>query len=163
MGLLLWGCVSKKENRLLDDYVKNAAYHKRLQKTEKIQLYEANTTKAMLTATYLYTQNQEKQDIRDEVFIVGVYLEDPKQQSAQENLKGLTLNGRAAKKVKMLETNDKRLKKISFVMEWGSYFLVHFPHVEEKEFRLTFKTALYGEGTLHFAKVAKYVLSKQAF
>ncbi len=47
-----------------------------MQKTEKIQLYDGNVTKAMLTATYMYTKNFEKNDTRDEEFIVGFHLED---------------------------------------------------------------------------------------
>ena len=147
----------------MQDYVTNAAYHKRLQKTEKIQLYEGNVTKAMLTATYLYTQTYEKHDTRDEVFIVGIHLEEEAAGKMKEGEYSLSLNGSKAKEAVKLDINDERLKENSFVIEWGSYYLVTFPHVESKDFTLAFKSAVYGEGTLHFAKVAKYVLSKQAF
>lgn len=147
----------------MQDYNANATYHERLQKTEKVQLYEGNVTKAMLTATYLYTQTYEKHDTRDEVFILGVHLEDEVLQTLQEGQYILTLNGSSAKEALRLDKNDERLKELSFIMDWGSYYLVTFPHVKGKDFRLTFKSTSYGEGTLHFAKVAKYVLSKQAF
>ena len=160
---LLLGCTSKEESQLLQDYAAHATYHERLQKTEKVQLYEGNVTKAMLRATYLYTQTYEKHDTRDEVFIVGVYLEDEALQTLQEGEYTLTLNGSNAKEALKLDKNDERLKELSFVMDWGSYYLVTFPHVEGKDFKLTFKSAAYGEGSLHFAKVAKYVLSKEAF
>ena len=160
---LLLGCTSKEESQLLQDYSAHASYHEHLQKTEKVQLYEGNVTKAMLTATYLYAQTYEKHDTRDEVFIVGVYLEDEALQTLQEGEYTLTLNGSNAKEALQLDKHDERLKALSFVMEWGSYYLVTFPHVEAKDFKLTFKSAAYGEGTLHFAKVAKYILSKEAF
>ncbi len=77
IGLVfLIGCTSQKEEALMDSYKEKIDYHKQLQKTEKIQLFEDNATKAVLTATYLYTKNFEKYDQRDEQFIVGVHLED---------------------------------------------------------------------------------------
>lgn len=161
--VLLLGCTSKQESDLMQAYDEKIAYHKRLQKTEKIQLYDGNATKAMLTATYLYTQNFEKKDTRDEVFIVGIHLEDEELDGIKEGDYSLTLNGQKAKEAVMLDLNDERLKENSFVIEWGSYYLVTFPHVESKNFTLVFKSAAYGEGMLHFAKVAKYVLSKEAF
>lgn len=161
--VLLLGCTSKQESDLMQAYDEKIAYHKRLQKTEKIQLYDGNATKAMLTATYLYTQNFEKKDTRDEVFIVGIHLEDEELDGIEEGDYSLTLNGQKAKEAVMLDLNDERLKENSFVMEWGSYYLVTFPHAESKNFTLVFKSAAYGEGMLHFAKVAKYVLSKEAF
>jgi len=75
MGLLS-GCATTKEKALMHSYQENIEYHKQLQKTEKIQLFENNVTKMMLTATYLYTPNFKKYDQRDEVFIIGLHLED---------------------------------------------------------------------------------------
>jgi len=161
--VLLLGCTSKQESDLMQAYEKKIAYHKQLQKTEKIQLYDGNVTKAMLTATYMYTQNFEKNDTRDEEFIVGFHLEDEALENIDTGSYSLTLNGHTAKKVIELKLEDERLKEISFVTQWGSYYLVTFPHVESKNFTLVFKSEAYGEGVLHFAKVAKYVLSKQAF
>jgi len=160
---LLLGCTSKQESDLMQAYDKKTSYRKRLQKTEKIQLYDGNMTKAMLTATYLYTQNFKKKDTRDEVFIVGIHLEDDDFDDIREGDYSLTLNGHSAKEALRLDLDDERLIENSFVTEWGSYYLVSFPHVESKDFTLVFKSAAYGEGMLHFAKVAKYVLSKQAF
>ncbi len=161
--VLLFGCTSKKEQELMQAYSDKINYHKHLQKTEKTQLYENNVTKVMLTATYLYTPNYEKNDTRDEVFIVGIHLEDevPAYPDSQEYT--LTLNDQAAKEVKGLAFDDERLKDISFVSEWGSYYLVTFPHVKSKKVTLTLDSELYGKGILHFAKVAKYVLTKKSF
>ena len=138
-------------------------YHKHLQKTEKTQLYENNVTKVMLTATYLYTPNYEKNDTRDEVFIVGIHLEDEASEYPAAQEYNLTLNDQATKEVKGLALNDEQLKDISFVSEWGSYYLVTFPHVSSKKLTLTLDSEEYGKGVLHFAKVAKYVLSKKSF
>lgn len=75
MGFLS-GCTTSKEKALMQSYQQKVDYHKQLQKTEKIQLFENNATKAVLTATYLYEPNFKKYDRRDEQFIVGVHLED---------------------------------------------------------------------------------------
>ena len=74
--VFLVGCTSPKENALMQSYKQKVDYHKQLQKTEKIQLFENNATKAVLTATYLHRPNFKKFDRRDEQFIVGVHLED---------------------------------------------------------------------------------------
>ena len=160
---LLLGCSSKQEKDLMQAHSEKANYHKHLQKTEKTQLYKENVTKVMLTATYLYTPNFEKNDTRDEVFIVGLYLDD--KVSGKINGEGniLTLNGKRAKEIKLLSLDDERLKDLSFVASWSRYYLVTFPHETDKKITLEFESKLYGKGELHFAKVAKYVLSKEAF
>lgn len=159
--VLLLGCTSKKEQDLMQAYTEKIGYHKHLQKTEKTQLYEDNVTKALLTATYLYTPNYEKNDTRDEVFIVGIYLDDEASEYSDKEGYTLTLNNKAAKEVKDLAVGDEQLKDISFVSEWGSYYLVTFPHVGSKKLTLVLDSEAYGKGILHFAKVAKYVLTKK--
>jgi len=160
---LLLGCTSKEELELMQAYNDKINYHKYLQKTEKTQLYEDNVTVAMLTATYLYTKNYDKNDTRDEMFVVGIHLEDEESEYPASQEYTLTLNGEAAKEVKGLALDDERLKDISFVSEWGSYYLVTFPHVKSKKITLVLDSEMYGKGVLHFAKVAKYVLTKQSF
>ncbi len=157
---LLLGCTSKQETGLIQDYSQKVTYHKQLQKTEKIQLYKDNVTKVMLTATYLYTPNFEKHDTRDEVFIVGVSMEGQAGGALNSEGNRLTLNGKRAKTIKALSLEDERLKAVSFVTPWSSYYLVTFPHESSKKITLLFENTLYGKGELHFAKVAKYVLNK---
>ena len=161
--VLLHGCTSKQETDLMKGYSEKMTYHKQLQKTEKTQLYENNVTKVMLTATYLYTPNFENNDTRDEVFIVGLTMEDqaPGALNSEENT--LTLNGKTAKEIKTLSLEDERLNTLSFVTPWSSYYLVTFPHESNKKITLRFESKRYGKGELHFAKVAKYVLTKEAF
>ncbi|MDM5264618.1 hypothetical protein PF327_10475 [Sulfurovum sp. XTW-4] len=161
--MLLFGCTSKQETDLIASYSEKMTYHKQLQKTEKTQLYQNNETKVLLTATYLYTPNFENNDTRDEVFIVGLSVED--KASGELNGEGniLTLNGKRAKSIQALSHEDEQLKKLSFVTPWSSYYLVTFPHESNKKITLLFESTLYGKGELHFAKVAKYVLSKEAF
>ena len=160
---LLLGCSSIQETNLMQAYNEKVNYHKQLQKTEKTQLYKDNVTKAMLTATYLHTPNFENNDIRDEVFIVGLYLEDKSSGKINGEGNTLTLNGKKAKEIKVLSLNDERLKDISFVTPWSSYYLVTFPHESNKKITLVFESDLYGKGKLDFAKVAKYILNKEAF
>ena len=160
---LLFGCTSKQETDLIQGYSEKVNYHKQLQKTEKIQLYEDNVTKTMLTATYLYTPNFENNDTRDEVFIVGLYMEDKAFGKINGEGNTLTLNGKTAKEIKALRSDDERLKDLSFVTPWSSYYLLTFSHESNQKMTLVFESKLYGKGELHFAKVAKYVLNKEAF
>lgn len=230
--VFLIGCTTKKEDALMDSYKEHVDYHKQLQKTEKIQLFENNATKAVVTATYLYTQNFEKYDQRDEQFIVGVHLEDetvvdtkdiieifgirdaddikkmrdrqkressvvpnslyddmmslldPKADTLKTTNKkktkknknttnnttnnkvkkfGLMLQGKNAIEIKTLSKDDRRLKDIAYVTDWGSYYLVTFEHTKSKRFSLVFKSEKYGKGTFSFAKVAKYIYTKKGF
>ena len=160
---LLLGCSSKQEKDLMQAYSKKVNYHKQLQKTEKTQLYQNNDTQAMLTATYLYTPNFDNNDTRDEVFIVGLYLADKVSGKINGEGNTLTLNGKRAIEIEALSLDDERLKDLSFVTSWSSYYLVTFPHQSNKKITLVYENKLYGKGELHFAKVAKYVLNKDIF
>ncbi len=161
--VLLAGCTSKEEKALIQAYEKKKSYHQQLQKTEKTQLYDGLITKVLLTATYLNKQNIDKENKPDEVFIVGVYMEESQEESFDEERYSLTLNGNAPKSIKKLGADDPLLKHISFVSEWNYFYLVTFSHVSSKSFKLIFKSDMYGKGELHFAKVAKYVLTQKAF
>jgi len=158
--LFLVGCTTKKEDNLLKSYTEKMNYHKELQKTEKVQLYENNETSVVFVATYKFTKSFEKNDTRDEVFVVGIHTEE---EAANVYDYNVTVNEKKAKKVISLSSDDKRLKNLSFVTEWGSYYLMVFPHVKSKRVKLQFKHQEYGKGTLNFAKVAKYVFTKQGF
>jgi len=160
---LLVGCTSKEEQALMQAFETNKSYHKQLLKTEKTQLYDGNITKVMLTATYMNEQNADKEYKPDEVFVVGIYLEESEGVSFEDEGYSLTLNGNAPKSISILEEGDPLLKNISFVSEWNYFYLMTFPHVSSKSFKLIFESELYGKGELHFAKVAKYVLTKEAF
>lgn len=156
--VLLLGCTSKEEIELMKAYTKNINYHKQLQKTEKIQLYENNVTKVMVTATYLYTQTHDKNDTRDESFILGIHRDADVSEDSDYRL---LLNGIGVKEMQALSVDDARLKELSFISQGGEYYLVTFPHVKRKKITLIFESDRYGKGELHFAKVAKYVLSNQ--
>lgn len=161
--VLLIGCVSKNEKDLMHAYAQKIDYHKQMQKTEKTQLYQDDETKVMLTATYRYTPNFENNDTRDEVFIVGVHLNHKAFGNIESHEYNLTLNGQPPKELERLNHSDDRLKDLSFVTQWSDYYLVTFPHESNKDITLVYEHKKYGKGTLHFAKVAKYVLNKEAF
>jgi hypothetical protein len=160
---LLLGCTTKQETDFIQSNSDEERYHKQLQKTEKIQLYQDNVTKILLTATYIYTSKLENHDTRDEVFIVGFSMQDQTSRTLDSEGNSLTLNGKKPKEIKVLNLNDEQLKHLSFVTPWSSYYLVTFPHQSTKKLMLLFESKQYGKGTLYFAKVAKYVLSKEAF
>ncbi len=166
---LLVGCSSKEEQSLLQSYAQKTQYHKHLQYTEKAELFEGDDSKIIVTATYLFVPNFEKKDKRPEKFIIGVAFDDPdansiafKNESSDGNYT-LTLNNKSATKVEKLAFNDKRLKEISFVTEWGEYYEVTFPHITSKRFSLILKHPKYGIKKLPFAKVAKFVYTKKGF
>jgi hypothetical protein len=165
LSLFFAGCSSKEEKALLQVYNKEKVYHKKLLQTEKIQLYDSNETKVLLTATYIFEQSDVKKedDRRDEVFIVGFYMEDETVRDQLAEDFNLTLNGTLPKSVKVLKRSDKRLKEIPLVTEWGDYFEVVFPHTQSTKFDLVFSSEMYGKKKLHFAKKAKYVFTKEAF
>ena len=164
-SLLISGCSSKEEKALLQVYNTKKDYHKKLLQTEKAQLYDGNETKVLLTATYIYIQTDlpKEEDKRDEVFIVGLYMEDETAEHFSSEDFNLTLNGEMPKSVKILKQSDKRLKDIPFITDWGDYFEVVFPHTASAKFDLVFNSETYGVKKLHFAKKAKYVFTKEAF
>ena len=168
---LLVGCSSKEEQALVDSYTKKNTYHKNLQRTEKVELYDGNASVAMLTATHIYTPNFEKNDTREEVFIIAVSFEEPeisrlrfdiKSKDAGEDEYVLTLNKKKATKVLHLDASDKKLEHVSFVTGWGEYYEVKFPHVGTK-FSLEFSNPNYGKGKLKFSKIPKFVYTNKGF
>ena len=163
--LLIIGCSSKEEKALMQVYDENKNYHKKLLQTEKAQLADENATQVLLTATYLYTQTDlpKEEDKRDEVFIVGLYMEDDTAEHFSTEDFNLTLQGKLPKRVRTLEHSDTRLKDIPFITDWGDYFEVVFPHTSSSRFDLVFNSEKYGIKKLHFAKKAKYIFTKEAF
>jgi len=176
---LLVGCSSKEEQALLASFTEKDTYHKHLQRTEKAELFDGNISVAFITATHLYTANNDKNDTRDEVFIVGVQFEDRDKDKmvfdvntifdkdknvtlTSENEYILTLKNRHAIKVVPLSNEDERLKKLSFITEWGDYYEVTFPHAGSR-FSLLFENLAYGKRTLKFSKVPKFVYTKKGF
>lgn len=159
---LIIGCSSKEDEKFMTVYEKDKGYHLQLQKTEKTQLHDGQFTKALLTATYLFEPIKDKNDTRDEQFIVGLYLDDD-EGSFESNDYNLTLNAKGPKSVVALKKSDPRLKEISFLSEWSEFYLFTFPHTKSKRVKLVFASEVYGKGELHFAKVAKYVFTKKAF
>jgi len=162
LAALLSGCTNKGQTELLTHYEKNKHYHKELLKTEKVQLYENNLTKVALTATYLDSSYADQNSTNDERFIIGLYVDDEIERNNAFDF-NLTLNGMEPKSIVPLKHTDKRLKDISFVSDWSNYFLVTFPHVSAKRFKLVFESDTYGKGVLDFAKRAKYTFTKKAF
>jgi len=177
---IISGCSSKEEDKFLNVYEKNIKYHVNLAKTERVKLSDGNSTKILLTATYLFEQTTNKEDTRDEKFIVGLYNDDNNGSfsSADYNLtlRGKFKNGvdskgvvkykqktKFPKSIKLLDKNSPMLKDISFKSEWTEYYLYSFPHTKSKVFKLIFKSKNYGKGELNFAKASKYVFTKQAF
>ena len=166
-------CTSKEQKTLMQTYNKEKNYHMQLQKTEKTQLYNGQVTKAMLTATYLFKQSVDKNNTRDEVFIIGTYIEENEDDAFDESsfeedeytlvLRDKSKKDKLPKSIKQLKAGDPLLKDISFKSVWSKFYLVTFPHTKKKSFKLVFESYFYGKGELNFAKVSKFVLTGQAF
>jgi hypothetical protein len=162
LAALLAGCTTKEQSKLLEHYEAKKNYHKQLLKTEKVQLYDGNLTKVMLTATYLNAQTPSNENNESERFIVGLYVDDDLQEQEAFDF-NLTLNGHAPTSIVPLKKRDPRLEEISFVADWSQFFLITFPHTDATRFDLLFESEQYGKGVLHFAKKAKYTFTKKAF
>ena len=147
--VLLIGCTSKSEKDLLETYQQDITYHKQLQRTEKIQFYQDDETKVMFIATYLYTPTYEKNDTRDERFIVGLHLHENLEEDINSSEYTLTLNSESPKEIKRLQSDDEALQDLSFITDWADYYLVKFPHVSNKKITLVFESEHYGKGKLH--------------
>lgn len=159
--LLTVGCSTKNKDALFDSFKKDRIYYKNLQKTEKLQLYdEDNITKALVVATYLAPKEKEIENRSQEVFIVGVYLEE-EWEDKPGGAYTLKLDGKKPVKIEPISRSDRSLKNQSMITEWSTYYRVTFPHVPKNSFMLTFESKKYGKGQLHFAKVAKYTLEKE--
>jgi uncharacterized protein YcfL len=165
---LVVGCSSKKEKVFMSVVKEQAIASKQLQKTEKIQLYntQEGITNVLLTSTYIskkqITVKKEKRKY-DEIFIVGVYVDNNETENINIESFSLQINGKSPKSIKVLKENNRLLKEIPFVFPWTQFYLVHFPYSSSKRMRLSVDHAFYGEATVYFTKVAKYVLSKTAF
>jgi len=140
----------------------------KLQKTEKIQLYnrEEGITNVLMTATYISKKQINAKKVKnknDEVFIVGVYVDNNETEDINLKSFSLQINGKTPKSIKVLKQSSRLLKEIPFVYSWTQYYLVHFSYTASKGLRLSVDHPDYGKATVYFAKVAKYVLTKTAF
>lgn len=161
---LFLGCSSKKEQAFIEEYKESKVQSKKLQKTEKIRLYDKQegTTKVLITLTYLF-KKEIKNKKEDEVFIVGIYVDENETQDSSIESFSMRLNAKAANSIKVLEENSQYLKNIPFVFPWNKFYLVSFPYSTRKSMYLNINHVYYGEERAFFAKVAKYVLDKKAF
>jgi hypothetical protein len=180
--LLLIGCSSKEEQALLSTYQKKVEYHKNLQQTERTELHSNGEVVATMIATYTFRKTTDKSDTRDETFLVAVDFEEENatmrfnssidQESNESNGTvarssnldyTLTLHGNDPIVVKKLLSNDPRLASVSFVTNWSHYYEVTFKHTKSKQFNLKFSNEVYGESSLHFSKVARFVYTQKGF
>lgn len=160
--LLLAGCGSNNHLALQEKIDKEKVYCKNLQKSEKVQFYDDNVSKALFTATYLFRQTGDSDDGRDEQFVIGMFTDEEDVQGFGEEY-SVSLEGTAPKSIAVLDEKSEYLKEIPVATEWSMYYLVTFPHISKKSFTLTFSSKQYGQQKMHFAKVAKYVISKKVF
>ena len=159
---LLIGCTSKNEKTLLHDFKKKQQYHQNLLKTEKLEINSTNSSKIILTATYLSDPSKKK---GDESFIIGLYsengLDDQNNTVSLTKYFTITLNGKKVKNLKELSKIDKRLKNLSFISDWTAVYLVQFPHIYSKKMILNFNGKNSKRGKLVFYKIPRYLLIKK--
>jgi len=160
---LLSGCGSNNQQLALKEQIdQERTYYKNLQKSEKIQFYEGNVTKALFSATYLFRQISDSNDTREEKFVIGMFTDA----ESIDRLGGeytVTLDGIKPTSIQLLDMHSEYLQEIPVMTEWSTYYLVTFPHISQKSFHLIFTSEKYGQKQMHFAKVAKYVLTKKVY
>ena len=186
--LMMGGCASKQEKELMQMYKHHRQYHKTLLKTEKAVFRKSDgATRLSVVATYLpkagdqkdRASRQEAARLADlfglfasssdrvkatepETFIVGLYGDETDIDHWNASGIAVTLGGKKPLSVKPLDPNDKRLKALSFVTDWGAFYLVRFPHSRAGLMR--FDVTFDGEKKpMIFSKRAKYVYTKKAF
>ncbi|MEA3418522.1 MAG: hypothetical protein U9Q90_03905 [Campylobacterota bacterium] len=167
MVLLYSGCSSKNESKMRKSFKEEISFNSKLQKSEKLRLYDEGEVKILFTATYLNGEQSldaenDNQKINEE-FIVGLYQSDADQLGLKSREQNLTLDGKLPAKVRKLSQSDPLLKNIPMANAWSSYYHVSFPHTGKKIFNLTFENDLYGKGELKFAKRAKFLLIRPTF
>ena len=154
----LIGCSSKVEKDFMKEWNSNLASYQNLQKTQKLQFYEENLTKMMMSVTYLESINEEKNN--NEKFIINILTEEETPFDGLNLKYYFSLNGKKAIRSKKIDKEEIILKNISFLTPWGSYYLIEFQGTTSKKLLLSFNAKRYGKGTMYFAKVAKYILEE---
>ena len=161
--MLLGGCANKQAKALMKIYQDRQPSHGALLKTEKALFQDRNgETRLSVVATYLYRGDDQTNDAKGETFIVGLYGDEPDIDDWEASGIVVTLDGKKPLSVKPIDPNDQRLKTLSFVTDWGAYYLVSFPH--SRTGLMHFDVTFDGERkAMIFSKRAKYIYTKKAF
>jgi hypothetical protein len=186
--LVLFGCASVEEKELMRHYQKEKRYHKALLKTEAVTFKNQDGTAALsVTATYLEKPSDtskgslspeeenaiasffglfkpkdvQKEKKIPERFIIGLHSEEYDTDGLVSGEVAFELNGKKPLRITPISPHDKRLKTLSFITDWGTYYLVVFPHASE---RMHLDVTFNGETKkMYFTKRAKFVYTKRAF
>ena len=107
--IFITGCGDK--DPFLKTYEKNKEYHDQLGKTESTELREGLANRAVFTATYLFTPTDDKNDTRDEKFIVNLYFNDEEVIYNEGDFNLTLLSKLPKKKKKSAKKKPKKKKK----------------------------------------------------
>lgn len=106
VGVLLLGCSSKENDRLMEIYTQKSDSYKMLQKTEKLQLKENNETTLLLTATYITKATVKNDTNNTESFLIGISSDSHNHAPILNKTLHISLKNAISKK-----ENDARKKK----------------------------------------------------
>jgi len=155
ISMIFMGCSSTHIDELWKVHTQEADYRLKLLKTQKATLYDTNNNiQASLIATYVtlaYTSDNKEE------FIVSFYTADGKDIFDKNSKYYLKLNGTNPVKIEQLDSNDTRLKDISFKTSWKNYYFVTFEHLKSETLYIQFGLKNASEVKLYFAKRAKYI------
>jgi hypothetical protein len=145
-ALLGFGC-SEKSGFLSKD----ALYESALVWTKKGDIFNSLELKASIVATYLNPLKDEFDSKESDWFLVSLYVDKDSGIKSRLDSKyiSLTLNGKIAKSVKMLDYDDELIAISPFRNRWSNYFLVEFEKESGKK-ELLFELRPFGKVTLTF-------------
>ncbi len=157
---LLFSCSSKEGKELYKDLKQKKQYHRKILNTERI-IIDHNGNKTLLTGTYL-KQNHTKNNKTQELFIFGLNANEEYDDNRSINKSfHVRLNGKKPVSIKKIDKNNALLKDVSFISNWTDIYYIKFPYIDNRKLTLDFKSKYYGNGTLHFAKVPRYIFEKK--
>jgi len=155
ISMIFIGCSSSSIDSLWERNSHKKDYRFKLLKTQKAIVYDTNNNiQASLVATYVtlaYTPDNKEE------FIVSFYTADSKDIFDKNSKYYLKLNGTNPIKIEQLDSNDTRLKDISFKTAWKNYYFVTFEHLKSETLYLKFGLKNTSEVKLYFAKRSKYI------
>lgn len=143
VGVLLLGCSSKENDRLMETYSQKSHSYKMLQKTEKLQFKENNETTLLLTVSYINTQILMNDDVSDEIFLLGIYSDKKEMKSLPYKDFEITLKNLMTKEEKITYKKQKFLKEDLRIKVSKKVKVKKVKYVKPKDIQLVSKDSPY--------------------
>ncbi len=155
-SLLLGGCASKEEEKLMSDFNQKTPKFQLIQQTQKATIIQDDKVVGLISALYLHSKNNTTTSKQYEKFIVGIYSDDdiaPK----------ILLNGKEAINIAKLANDDPRLEGLPLKTKWNRYYMASFLEDNSNQLILKISLGYLGDKELIFPKTANCVNTQKAF